>query len=181
MCSRASSEPLPHLHPDSSFGSGSFCLASFCSILCNCVLTPRESSQELAKLESITRAYQVRPRRSLLRLNQHASPQPPWGGSWEGKSYSEFERQHHHPGHFLAEVSQALQAGSQKNLSDKVLMAELSCWLSPNPWPDKGTSPGCPMELPFPPLPPTCPTAPPPPHLSNRQATSQWGCCRSQA
>ena len=102
MCSRASCEPLPHLHPDHSFGSGSFCLPSFCSILCNCVLTPRESSQELAKLESITRAYQVRPRRSLLRLDQHTSPEPPLGGSWEQKSYSEFDRQHHHPGHFLA-------------------------------------------------------------------------------
>ena len=54
---------------------------SLCSILCNCVLTLRENSQELARLEAVTRAYQVRPRRSLLPLDEHASPEPPGGGT----------------------------------------------------------------------------------------------------
>uniref|UniRef100_A0A452FKG3 Phospholipase B1 n=1 Tax=Capra hircus TaxID=9925 RepID=A0A452FKG3_CAPHI len=39
-------------------GNPDKCPVHQASILCNCVLTPRESSQELAKLESITRAYQ---------------------------------------------------------------------------------------------------------------------------
>ncbi|KFO23324.1 Phospholipase B1, membrane-associated [Fukomys damarensis] len=43
--------------PERSFGSG---LLHFplCSVLCNCVLTPRENSYELAKLDALTQAYQ---------------------------------------------------------------------------------------------------------------------------
>ncbi|XP_044910700.1 phospholipase B1, membrane-associated isoform X9 [Felis catus] len=39
-------------------GNPDKCPVQQASILCNCVLTPRESSQELARLEAITQAYQ---------------------------------------------------------------------------------------------------------------------------
>ncbi|XP_059972914.1 phospholipase B1, membrane-associated [Mesoplodon densirostris] len=39
-------------------GNPDKCPVQQASILCNCVLTPRESSQELARLEAVTRAYQ---------------------------------------------------------------------------------------------------------------------------
>ncbi|XP_045700281.1 phospholipase B1, membrane-associated [Phyllostomus hastatus] len=39
-------------------GSPDTCPAQQASIFCNCVLTPRENSQELARLEVVTRAYQ---------------------------------------------------------------------------------------------------------------------------
>ncbi|XP_066122900.1 phospholipase B1, membrane-associated [Saccopteryx bilineata] len=39
-------------------GNPDKCPVQQASVFCNCVLTPRESSQELARLEAITRAYQ---------------------------------------------------------------------------------------------------------------------------
>ncbi|XP_045303256.1 phospholipase B1, membrane-associated isoform X2 [Leopardus geoffroyi] len=39
-------------------GNPDKCPVQQASILCNCILTPRESSQELARLEAITQAYQ---------------------------------------------------------------------------------------------------------------------------
>uniref|UniRef100_A0A8C2V9Z8 Phospholipase B1, membrane-associated n=1 Tax=Chinchilla lanigera TaxID=34839 RepID=A0A8C2V9Z8_CHILA len=39
-------------------GNPDKCPVQHASILCNCVLTPRENSQELARLEAFTRAYQ---------------------------------------------------------------------------------------------------------------------------
>ncbi|XP_045664850.1 phospholipase B1, membrane-associated [Ursus americanus] len=39
-------------------GNPDKCPVQQASVLCNCVLTPRESSQELARLEAITQAYQ---------------------------------------------------------------------------------------------------------------------------
>ncbi|XP_030893053.1 phospholipase B1, membrane-associated [Leptonychotes weddellii] len=39
-------------------GNPDRCPVQQASVLCNCVLTPRESSQELARLEAITQAYQ---------------------------------------------------------------------------------------------------------------------------
>ncbi|XP_039743429.1 phospholipase B1, membrane-associated isoform X2 [Pteropus medius] len=43
-------------------GNPDKCPVQQASILCNCALTPRESSQELARLEAVTRAYQNRMR-----------------------------------------------------------------------------------------------------------------------
>ncbi|XP_019513787.1 PREDICTED: phospholipase B1, membrane-associated [Hipposideros armiger] len=39
-------------------GNPDKCPVQQASVLCNCILTPRESSQELARLDAITRAYQ---------------------------------------------------------------------------------------------------------------------------
>ena len=64
---------------------------SLCSIFCNCVLTPRENSQELARLEVITGAYQVRPSRAPFGVLSPDSvhtpaPSPRAGHTGEGRA-----------------------------------------------------------------------------------------------
>lgn len=85
---------------------------SLCSILCNCVLTPRESSLELARLEAITRAYQVReeghhlvcsvpPPSAPMQCTHLPRASEGREAHREGKSCSGFEGRLHHLGPFL--------------------------------------------------------------------------------
>ena len=178
LLSRGSREPAPPtLSPTqqsqpltAASALGSPASPSLCSVFCNCVLTPRESSQELARLEAVTRAYRVRPR-SPLPLGEHASPEHPGQGA-----------------HGREGAIQGLRGAIPFGAPASAHLAEVSCLSgvlpkesgqrSPRgpavcPWRlkpviqlEEGSSPRCPRGTPLPPLRPRGPVAlplPPPP------------------